>query len=124
MRVLQETVLKACDEIDGLKDGIMNDPRDCDFDLSDLPLCVDDMPRNNCFTIDQIEAIKTIYEGVMINDKKVYPGFFPLIFYLSMKLALVFRVLGILFCKFDIYVQAFFAFQFSGCYSTFHFLKY
>lgn len=75
LKLLQKTVLEACDQIDGLDDGIMNDPRDCNFDLSDLPICKDDQAGKHCFTKGQIEAIRKIYEGVIIDGKEVYPGF-------------------------------------------------
>ena len=73
--LLQEAVLNACDEIDGLKDGLITDPRKCDFNPEDLPVCPDGTPGDNCFTEEQIQVIKTIYAGVTIDGKKVYPGF-------------------------------------------------
>jgi feruloyl esterase len=75
LRILQEAVLNACDELDGVKDGILNDPRDCDFELSNLPQCPDDQPGRDCFTQKQVEAIKIIYSGVIVDGKEVYPGF-------------------------------------------------
>jgi feruloyl esterase len=75
LKLLQESVLIACDELDGLKDDIINDPRDCNFELSNLPICPDDQSAGECFTKNQIEAIRTIYKGVVIDGEKVYPGF-------------------------------------------------
>jgi len=75
LKTLQEAVLNGCDELDGVKDKLMNDPRDCDFKMSDLPICPDDKMGNGCFTKAQLEAIKTIYGGVVIDGKEVYPGF-------------------------------------------------
>lgn len=37
-RLINQAVLAACDEVDGLKDGLLNDPRQCHFDISKL-LC-------------------------------------------------------------------------------------
>ena len=74
-RLLQETVLKTCDEIDGLKDGLITDPRNCDFNPEDLPVCPDGNAGDNCFTVEQIQVIKTIYAGVNIDGKEIYPGF-------------------------------------------------
>jgi feruloyl esterase len=74
-KLLQEAVLNSCDEIDGLKDGLITDPRECDFDPDDLPLCPDGNPGPECFTKEQIQTIKTIYAGVSVNGKDVYPGF-------------------------------------------------
>lgn len=74
-KLLQEAVLEACDAIDGLKDGIITDPRDCDFDPDDLPVCPEGDPGENCFTKEQVKIITTIYEGVNVEGKEVYPGF-------------------------------------------------
>jgi feruloyl esterase len=75
LKILQEAVLDACDENDGVKDRLITDPRDCNFKLSDLNPCPDGQPGDDCFTKDQLEAIKTIYDGVVIDGKEVYPGF-------------------------------------------------
>ncbi len=75
LKLLQTIVLAQCDTIDGLKDQILNDPRDCDFDFEALPQCPDNTPSEDCFTLQQIEAIKVIYEGVRDEQQEVYPGF-------------------------------------------------
>jgi feruloyl esterase len=74
-KLLQEAVLEACDAIDGLKDGIITDPRNCDFDPADLPVCPEGDPGEDCFTEEQVRIIKTIYDGVTVEGKVVYPGF-------------------------------------------------
>jgi len=74
-RLLQEAVLEACDAVDGLEDGIITDPRDCDFDPDNLPICPEGNPGGDCFTEEQIQTIKTIYAGVTIDGKEIYPGF-------------------------------------------------
>lgn len=75
IRILQESVLKQCDLIDGVGDSILNDPSDCKFDFSNLPRCKGDVPGQNCFTTGQINAIKKIYYGIDIGNGIVYPGF-------------------------------------------------
>jgi feruloyl esterase len=75
LKVLRGVILNACDDIDGLKDNIITDPRDCNLNLNDLPLCPDELPGNDCLTKKQIEAIRTVYEGVVIDGTEVYPGF-------------------------------------------------
>ena len=74
-RLLQEAVLDACDAVDGLKDGLITDPRDCNFSPDDLPLCPEGDLGEDCFTEEQIRIIKTIYDGVTVEGKVVYPGF-------------------------------------------------
>jgi feruloyl esterase len=77
LSMLQAAVLDQCDQLDGIKDGILNDPTICDFDLSTLPTCPDDVMAEDCFTAQQLSAIKTVYDGVTIDQRKVYPGFPP-----------------------------------------------
>jgi hypothetical protein len=75
LKLLQEHVLKQCDNIDGLNDKIINDPRDCKFDFSKLPVCPDDNAGPNCITKQQLAAIKAIYSPLLVEDKEVYPSF-------------------------------------------------
>jgi feruloyl esterase len=75
LKLLQELVLKQCDNIDGLNDKIINDPRNCKFDFSKLPVCPNDKAGPNCFTKQQLSTIKAVYSPVMIEDKEVYPSF-------------------------------------------------
>ena len=75
LELLQAKVLEQCDAIDGVKDQILNDPRDCDFDFNLLPICPDNSPSDNCFTSDQLEAIRIVYAGVSDKQEEIYPGF-------------------------------------------------
>ncbi|OFY01961.1 MAG: hypothetical protein A2W90_10650 [Bacteroidetes bacterium GWF2_42_66] len=77
LEMLQSAVLEQCDEMDGLKDSILNRPDLCPFDFSTLPRCPGDSVGADCFTAAQIKAIKTIYEGVSNPDGSIYPGFPP-----------------------------------------------
>jgi pimeloyl-ACP methyl ester carboxylesterase len=77
LAMLQEAVLAQCDELDGVKDGILNDPTACDFDLSALPACPDDVIGEDCFTISQLKAIQTVYGGIASDQGEIYPGFPP-----------------------------------------------
>jgi feruloyl esterase len=75
LKLLQQLVMKQCDNIDGLSDKIINDPRDCKFDLSKLPVCPNNQAGPNCFTKQQVAAIKSIYENAVADGGVVYPGF-------------------------------------------------
>jgi feruloyl esterase len=75
LKLLESIVLDQCDALDGLEDGILNDPRDCDLNFNLLPVCPDDTIGDECFTQDQIEAIKTVYSGVYVGNEEIYPGF-------------------------------------------------
>ena len=75
LKLLQTKVLEQCDVIDGLKDQILNDPRDCNFDFELLPRCPENAPSDDCFTTNQIEAIKVVYAGASDKQVEIYPGF-------------------------------------------------
>jgi feruloyl esterase len=73
--LLAARVLEACDAIDGMKDGVLTDPRDCKFKLSSLPSCPNDRPAASCLTAPQRHAIQTIYSPTTDEQGKViYPG--------------------------------------------------
>ncbi len=75
LQILEAEVLNQCDDIDGIADKILNDPRKCLFDFSALPHCVDGKTDSTCFNPAQIEAVKTIYAGVSNQGGFSYPGF-------------------------------------------------
>jgi feruloyl esterase len=62
--LLAEAVMAKCDGVDGLVDGLIDDPRKCAFNaLTDLPVCAEDVDGTNCFTQAQRQAISNIYRG-------------------------------------------------------------
>ncbi len=54
-------ILARCDGLDGIEDGILNDPRQCDFDVATLICEAGD--TEGCLTAAQIDAVKAIYDG-------------------------------------------------------------
>jgi feruloyl esterase len=75
LKLLHNIVLAQCDALDGLEDQILNDPTNCDLDFNALPKCPDNSPSSDCFTSNQIEAIRIVYSGVSDEHKEIYPGF-------------------------------------------------
>jgi feruloyl esterase len=77
--MVAQAVLNKCDAVDGLKDGLIDDPRKCSFDPArDVPQCpagADSTDRSDCLTSAQAEALKKIYGGPMSNGKPYFPGF-------------------------------------------------
>jgi feruloyl esterase len=74
---IEKAALAACDELDGVKDGLIEDPRRCHFDPSVL-LCRG-TSTTDCLTEPQIDALKLIYAGPK-NPKtgeQIYPGYEP-----------------------------------------------
>jgi len=77
LKLLHDLVLELCDASDGVRDSIINDPRDCRLEDMMFPLCKNDTHADDCFTKEQLEAIKVVYSGVNLEDREVYPGFPP-----------------------------------------------
>jgi feruloyl esterase len=70
---LSAAVLKACDELDGVADGVINDPRACHFDPASL-LCKE-ADSNSCLTAPQVAALKKLYAGPATSKgEKIFPG--------------------------------------------------
>ena len=71
--LLEREILGRCDSLDGMEDGLLNDPRQCDFDPAEL-LC-DGAPNEGCLTAAQLEAVQTIYSGPTVDGARVFAGF-------------------------------------------------
>jgi tannase/feruloyl esterase len=74
VKLLSAKVLEACDAIDGVKDGVIDDPRRCHFDLESIAACPDDHARPDCLTAAQRGVIATIYSPTRIEGREIYPG--------------------------------------------------
>lgn len=73
VRLLHEAVMNKCDAKDGLKDGLITDPRECKFDPAELQCKVDH--DSGCLTGEQVEAVRKIYAGPHTSDgKPIYTG--------------------------------------------------
>ena len=59
--LIETSYLEKCDELDGIKDGILNDPRQCNFDIATL-LCKAEK-TGSCLSRTQLNAVRTYYEG-------------------------------------------------------------
>ncbi len=78
MALVADRVMAKCDAIDGLKDGLIDDPRKCAFDVArDVPACSAGEDGANCLTPAQAEAIAKVYSGPVSNGKPFFPGFMP-----------------------------------------------
>ncbi|HEX7079753.1 MAG TPA: tannase/feruloyl esterase family alpha/beta hydrolase [Gammaproteobacteria bacterium] len=64
--ILRDAVMAKCDAKDGIRDGIIDDPRTCDFaprvDLANR-MCPAGADADDCFTERQIETIEALYRG-------------------------------------------------------------
>lgn len=76
---LAKGVYDHCDAIDGLKDGLIENPLKCDFDPArDLEHCAGSDDSPNCFTSAQIAALKRVYDGPRDSKgRQLFPGVPP-----------------------------------------------
>ena len=74
MSLVGETVYAQCDATDGLEDGLIDDPRRCDFDPArDLPRC-GAAAGDACFTTGEIATLRAIYGGPVRGGQPYFPG--------------------------------------------------
>jgi feruloyl esterase len=74
---LHRAAIEACDAIDGLEDGIIADPRACDFDPGIIE-CPAGTDRADCLTAQQVAAARKIYSPPTGPDgRALYPGSMP-----------------------------------------------
>ena len=62
LALVNKAVLAQCDALDGVKDGVLEDPRKCSFDPSALQ-CAAGGSSAECLSPDQVGALKKIYAG-------------------------------------------------------------
>ena len=73
LALVTRAVLEACDERDGVKDGFLNDPRACTFDIARLRCTSGD--SESCLTAPQIETMQRGYAPVKLaTGEFVFPG--------------------------------------------------
>jgi feruloyl esterase len=75
--MIQSASVTACDMDDGVKDGIIRDPRTCKFDPAKIQCAGADAP--NCLTAGQVASVKAIYGGFKdpMTGEQFWPGFEP-----------------------------------------------
>jgi feruloyl esterase len=67
----------ACDGLDGVKDGIIDDPRHCRFDPATIQ-CKPGADSDNCLTQGQVAAVNAIYAGsTNAKGERIFPGYLP-----------------------------------------------
>jgi hypothetical protein len=78
MAMVADKVMAKCDAIDGVKDGLIDDPRKCKFDPArDVPSCSAGADSADCLTSAQAAAIAKVYGGPVSKGKNFFPGFEP-----------------------------------------------
>jgi len=69
--LLGNAIMKQCDALDGLEDGILNDPRQCDFEVSSLQC--GEAETNQCLSAEQVRVAEDLYREVEFGGTS-WPG--------------------------------------------------
>ena len=76
LALVAKSVMTKCDGVDGLTDGLIDDPRRCAFDVTrDVPSCAAGADGADCLTTSQATAISKVYGGVVSKGQPFFPGF-------------------------------------------------
>ena len=74
--IIADAVNEACDGLDGVKDGVLSDPRRCRFDPAKL-LCAGS-ETTACLTAPQVSAVVKLWAGLKTsNGRQIWPGLVP-----------------------------------------------
>jgi feruloyl esterase len=75
--VIHNAVIAACDALDGVRDGVLDDPTRCKFDPAVIQCKGTDAP--DCLTAPQVEAVRKIYTAVTNRrtGERLFPPFQP-----------------------------------------------
>lgn len=61
LSLVTRAVLERCDALDGVRDGVLEDPRQCDFQPASLRCEAGE--TQSCLSDEQVEALERIYDG-------------------------------------------------------------
>src|SRR5580698_472087 len=71
---IQAATLEACDSMDGVKDGVIDNPVECHFKASKL-LC-QGAESDSCLTAPQAVALQKLYDGPRTSKgEQIFPGY-------------------------------------------------
>ena len=73
LRLLAAKVTEKCDAIDGVRDGVLENPDACPFKLASLPACANDVTTDDCVTSAQRAAL-TAFTTPLTAGTLHYPG--------------------------------------------------
>jgi feruloyl esterase len=76
--VIRELVMSQCDAVDGLTDGIIDDPRACQIDFTAAVCTQDATSQGGCLAADEAQLLERLYGGVKNGEgDTVYPSVVP-----------------------------------------------
>ena len=75
LTAIQAAVLATCDALDGVEDGLIENPRACSFDPRSMVCTADD--ASDCLTEGQVATLRRIYSGPTNprTGERIFPGY-------------------------------------------------
>lgn len=74
VRMLHDSVIDRCDDLDGRADGVVDDPDQCPFDPGELS-CERTSLSEACLSQQQINGVRLVYDGPQDSrSRSVFPG--------------------------------------------------
>ncbi|MDB5442744.1 MAG: hypothetical protein JWP73_1120 [Phenylobacterium sp.] len=74
LQLVQAAVLAQCDRLDGVADGVLEDPRACRFDPGRLQCKTGDAAT--CLTAERVKSLRGLYRGPTgAGGRSLFPGF-------------------------------------------------
>ncbi|KAJ6569738.1 tannase and feruloyl esterase [Mycena vulgaris] len=76
--VVSAEILRQCDALDGVVDGIITEPDACDFRPEAIQCTGSSNKNTSCLTAPQVETVKKIFTPLFgLNGQLVYPRYSP-----------------------------------------------
>ena len=77
LALVAERAMQQCDAVDGLRDGLIDDPRQCRFEVArDVPVCAAGNEASAaCLTSAEAAAVQKVYDGPQSRGRTIFPGF-------------------------------------------------
>ncbi|RLQ22532.1 tannase/feruloyl esterase family alpha/beta hydrolase [Seongchinamella sediminis] len=73
--LLSQHVMQRCDSLDGVSDNIVSRPELCD--PAPQALQCSGQENGQCFTPEEVHAIKRLYQGATVDGQQLFPGINP-----------------------------------------------
>lgn len=73
LALASDAAVAQCDTLDGVADGVIEDPRRCGFDPARLQCGA--ARAGNCLTAPQVDALRSLYRGPSLIDGTMTPGY-------------------------------------------------
>jgi feruloyl esterase len=75
--MVHRAALDACDALDGVRDGVIENPLLCHFNPATIE-CPPNEDNGSCLTPAQVRTAQIVYQGAKFSDgKQIYPGLEP-----------------------------------------------